>query len=230
MLTIGGVSDTFSVTTEAAPVASTVYIANVTSNSTVLTLDVTTGVTTLVGSSGVTLTDLAFFEGRLLGNSFSQLFEINTTTGAATLIGTINAGSVNSLVSANGILYGATTGIGQFITINPTTGAGTVISSLGSGVASSGDMVFDGTNLLATVKVSGSSIDRLASINPSTGAITIIGSTGFVNVFGLAFSGGQLIGITSTGQVISINATTGVGTLIIVSAGASGTGGRCRDA
>ena len=47
-----------------------------------------------------------------------------------------------------------------------------------------------------------------------TGAVTQIGSTGYPKLFGVAFANGQVFGFThdGTGDVVTINPMTGVGT------------------
>ena len=55
------------------------------------TVDVATGVATVIGSTGVALTDIAFAPtGELYGISFTDLYKINPNTGAAKLIGVHN--------------------------------------------------------------------------------------------------------------------------------------------
>ena len=97
-------------------------------------VDVATGNATLVGNSGAALTDIAFDpNGNLFGISFSSLYSINTSTGAASLIGSGFPASMNALTfSSTGTLYGAATGSNGFYTINPTTGAATLVGNIGS--------------------------------------------------------------------------------------------------
>jgi hypothetical protein len=55
----------------------------------------------------------------------------------------------------------------------------------------------------------------LVKLDIPTGAVTMIGPTGFPKLFGVAFAGGQVFGFThdGTGDVITIDPTSGVGTL-----------------
>jgi hypothetical protein len=98
----------------------------------------------------------------------------------------------------------------------------TPIASLGSNMAVSGDLVAvaDGTMYATAYRLSdgtnqGTQANNLlVKVNPATGAVTSIGSTGYPKLFGVAFAMGQVFGFThdGTGDVITINPTTGVGT------------------
>ena len=56
----------------------------------------------------------------------------------------------------------------------------------------------------------------LAKISLSTGAVTQIGPTGSPKLFGVSYAGGQVVGFThdGTGHVVTINTTTGAGSLL----------------
>lgn len=109
------------------------------SNGNLFTIDKTTALAAQVGSSthSVTWLNIAFDgSGNLFladapggRNTNSNLYGINTTTGAATLLGAIGTGAnlfnVDALLWHNGALYGFTDGTHKIITINTTTGAGT---------------------------------------------------------------------------------------------------------
>jgi len=99
----------------------------------------------------------------------------------------------------------------------------TPVASLGSGMAVSGDLVAvaDGTMYATAYRLSDASNtgtqlkNLLVKVNPATAAVTTMGSTGYPKLFGVAFAMGQVFGFThdGTGEVITINPTTGVGTL-----------------
>jgi Divergent InlB B-repeat domain len=98
-------------------------------------VDPTTGATTYIGS-----TDLPPGGGQGLSsncpvlyatsqsNSDATLFVINTTTGRSTGIGDTGVGTIDALVCANGILYGATLS-GDLYTLNTTTGQATFVAN-----------------------------------------------------------------------------------------------------
>jgi hypothetical protein len=167
------------------------------------TVDVATGAVTVIGNTGVVLTDIAFDpNGKLFGISFSNLYTINTTTAAATLIGPLGTSAANALVfGSNGTLYAA--GGTSLFTVNPTTGASTNLGN--TGFASAGDLAFNGGNLyLASgglVKID------LANVSNSQ----LVGPFGFSNVFGLATGdNGTLYGVAGT-QIFTVDRATGAG-------------------
>lgn len=188
------------------------YVTDLTTN--LYTVDPATGSAGLVGPTGMaSITDIAFHGPTLYGVTFSQLVRLNPDTGAAVVIGPAFNYSTNGLaVSEEGTIYAGTTG-GQLITINPGTGAATLVGSFGGGMTSSGDLVFDDHGVLYGALNHGSGV-VLAKINRSTGAATIIGPTGFSTVYGLAIHCCRFFGGTSSGELLSLNAATGQGTVI----------------
>jgi hypothetical protein len=178
------------------------------SDGTLGTVDVATGVATVIGQMPQVMTDIAFDpSGNLWGITFGQLFQINPTTAAVTLVGNLGT-SLNSLVfAADGTLYAANNAL---FSVNTSTGAATLIGS-GGGYNSSGDLAFVGGNLY----LSSAGGDNLFRLNTTTGAGTLVGAIGFGSVFGLATDNNiDLYGITGT-NVISINSSTGAGTLLV---------------
>lgn len=173
------------------------------------TLDVTNGSVTAKGNAGTILTDIAFDpSGALFGINFDSLYRVNTSTGAATLVGSLGAvsGNLNALVFAtDGTLYGASN---QLYKINPTTGVAADIGPLGFTAA--GDLAFLNGLLYLTTTT-----NSLVTINPATGAGTPVGPLGVSDMFGLAAPGnGGLYGVAST-NVYSVNAATGGATLLL---------------
>jgi PEP-CTERM motif len=146
-------------------------------------VDVATGGTTLVGSTLVgstlqALTDIAFSPtGVLYGITFSNLYTVNQSTGALTLIGSLGT-SGNSLVfGADGTLYMASS---RLHTVNTSTGTATAIGS-GIGFSSAGDLAFVGSKLF----MAGSG-NQLVDIDLTTGSGTSVGNMGVSSMFGLA--------------------------------------------
>jgi hypothetical protein len=174
------------------------------------TVDVATGVGTVIGNmGGDVMTDIAFDpSGNLWGISFSNIYTINKTTGAATLVGSHGISGGNALVfGADGTLYAA--GASNFLfRINTTTGVGTTIGLMGS-FASAGDLAFNGGSLfLATTS------NALLNVNPTTGAGSVVGNMGISNVFGLATAdNGLLYAVSGTG-VFTVNTGTAVPTFV----------------
>ncbi len=190
------------------------------SSGNLFTVDIATGAGTLIGNTGIAMTDIAFnATGNLYGITFSRLYSINPTTGGATLIGTVtNAGpSLNSLVfDSSGTLWAASSN--NLIKINTSTAAGTVVAT--GSYHSAGDLAFDsGGNLLLTQDTG-----RLAKIDQTTGAITDIGGLEFNDFYGFGRdSAGDMYGVRSTNGIYSINTSTGQA-LFLRSISASGIG------
>lgn len=189
----------------------------------------------LSGLGTASLTDLAIDKtGNMVGITLSKLFSIDSSTGATTLVKALSGqaqgetslsyipadlndpNSADILVAANDQ--------GDVYQIDPGTGSAALLGSYGSGaggkIVSSGDIFgVRGLGIYATVNVGSASSDFLATIDPTTWAATPIGTTGtgFKNIFGLGFWAGTIYGFVDdktnhTGAIISIDATTGVGT------------------
>lgn len=183
-------------------------------------IDVRTGATTLVGNTGTLMFDIAFSaSGQLFGIDGTSLYSINSTTASATRIGSSGSTSnINSLVfGSDGSLYGASNGLYKF---NTSTGAGSQIgANFSGGTSSSGDLAFVAGQLyLSTL---GASFDRLTKLNTSTGLNTDVGSIGFASVFGMASPNGADLYGFSDNRVLSINSTTGAGSLLSTASGLS---------
>ncbi len=182
------------------------------------------------------MTDIAIDkDDEMFGCSLSKIFSIDETTGTATYIADFSG--VSNLTSLSFVpmsdlpdsaerLVAATSG-GDVYEISKTTGAATLLGNYGMNgqaqIASSGDIVsVRGFGTLATVNASTdfSDDDFLAWIDPVTWQATLIGtaSTGFDRIFGIGFWGGTVYGFVDggvdTGAFITIDTTTGVGTLV----------------
>jgi hypothetical protein len=115
--------------------------------------------------NALTFSSAGILYGAATGNT--GFFTINTTTGAATLVGNIGSNSAGDLAFHNGILY-LSSGTGNLVSINVGTGAGTIIGSLGPaggafGLANGDDNVLyavNGTNIF--------------SVNTATGLGTLV--------------------------------------------------------
>jgi hypothetical protein len=171
--------------------------------------------------------DIAEYGGKMYGlDSSSNLYSINTSTGASTEIGATGQGFNALTFNSSGVLYAAGQGTSKIYTINTSTGAATAVAGETNATAdnSAGDIEFIGSTLYMTTQVSGNSI--LDTVNLATGVLTKVGSTdlGFTNVYGLTYIYGVLWGFTDndgSSEVIRINTTTGVGTAVV---GYGGTG------
>jgi hypothetical protein len=173
------------------------------------TVDVQTGTVTIIGNmSNTIMVDIAFSPmGDLYGIGNGLLYAIDPTTAQIYPLG--NTGGGNSLTFyTDGTLYSASNALYK---INRYNGASTLIGSGGASYASSGDMAFIGPNLYLSSAVGS---DTLVRLNPADGHATVVGPIGFGAVYGLAYDGTTLYGVTGT-KIIKINPTTGQGTLVL---------------
>jgi WD40 repeat protein len=180
------------------------------------------GSATQRGTMSANMFDLAYSpNGVLFGVSSTadgnDLYRIDPNTASATLVGSLGLSNEygNSLdFDQNGMLYMATMPTsGNLYTVNTTTGATTLAGPTGQ--RSSGDLAFapDGT-LFVSLNTPNSSEDELATLDAATGIATVLGSIGFEQVFGMDFVSDRLTGLTRNGELISINTTSGLGTLV----------------
>jgi hypothetical protein len=116
-----------------------------------------------------------------------QLYQINPSTGAATLVGTIGFNSVFALGFSNsGILYGISNTSAQLLTINLVSGSGSLVAPVA--LTSAFDLAFRPEDNVMFVADSGT--NALYTMNPGTGTSSLVGPYGGTpNVVGLAFLG-----------------------------------------
>ena len=190
-----------------------------TSSGQVQNVDVATGATSAYSSSNVVFGDIALSDtNNLFGVSFpaSELYSIAPGAGGATLIGSLGA-FVNGLGFDNtNTLYG--TGGAGFYRINTTTGAASQIGANITNFSSAGDLAFSnatGKFFALSVNPTNTTLFSIAT----DGTAAQIGSVGFSDVYGLAFENGSLYGYTATGQQLTINPSSGVGTFSLNVAG-----------
>jgi len=167
-----------------------------------------------IATSNLDFSDIALSNsGQLFGITFGNLYKIEPNLGSVSLVGNFGLGSfvnLNALEFANNTLYAAD--FSKLYTIDISTGAATLVANLGSDFDSSGDLVFDATNNRFLATSLDTTSDSLFSVS-LTGQATKIGDIGFTDVFGLSFENGNFIGFTEDRKRITINSTTGAGTL-----------------
>ncbi len=173
---------------------------------------------TVIGNMGAVMTDIAFDPyGNLFGITFTGLYSIDSTNANATYIGNHSISGGNALVfGPDGTLYGAGSNTISLFSIDTTTGSGSVLGTIG--YFSAGDLAFKSGSFYLAADTSGN--DTLVKINQSTYAGTAVGRIGHDNVYGLSTGDdGNLYGLSGT-NVLSIDNSTGVGTIIGNYAGA----------
>jgi hypothetical protein len=168
-------------------------------------------------TSGHSLTNIALdSKGNLFGVSLQFLYSVDPLTGAATRVGPV-AGNPNALgFGPDGTLYTLAehdaAGSNGVFSVDPTTGDETFLADLPFGYVASGDLAVVGRTLYATV--AGGSEDELATIDLDTLEGTVLGPIGFGCVWGLAAYGGTLFGFTCNGDIIQIDSSSAIGTLV----------------
>ncbi|MFN7934549.1 MAG: PEP-CTERM sorting domain-containing protein [Bryobacteraceae bacterium] len=179
-------------------------------------LDLGTGNTTSIGSftdSGIRGLALAP-DGTLYAGTQVAFYSVNTTTAATTLIGNPLAVLEDMDFDGNNLLASNTALI---YNINTTTGSETII---GSGINNFfGFAVIDSTTAYVTYRdINGDT--NLGILNHSTSIITPIGALGAALgagniIYGLDIaSDGNLYGVSIGGEVLRLDTTTGLATLI----------------
>ncbi len=170
---------------------------------------------------GDQITDIAVTpNGNLYGISFTSLYSISKSTGKATFIASVPGSGNNGLTFlADGSLLAADSS-GDVKKISPQSGAVSAVGNFGNGLSSSGDMVAvaDGTMYGVSTTSSGggdaSTNNILMRVDTATGTATVVGPIGFGDVWGLAYVKAQVIGFTTSGQILKIDPQTGKGTLL----------------
>lgn len=179
------------------------------------TVDVGTGAVTIVGNmSNIFMLDIAFSpSGDLYGIGNGQLIAIDPTNAQVYPRGTTIG--FNSLTFyTDGTLYSAGNSLYK---INRYNGSFTLIGNGGAPYASSGDIAFVGPTLYLS-SAGGIGGDTLMRLTPADGHATVVGPIGFSSVWGLAYDGSTLYGVSGT-KIISINPANGQGTLVLDYAG-----------
>lgn len=158
------------------------------SNSNIWIIDHATGDMTLVGDSGSSegLHGLAYddSEGTMYACGATNLFTINMTTGAATIVGSFGiSGSVMIGIACDGYgnMYGEDLHTDSLYSINPKTGSAALIGLFGLDLNYGQDMAFDkesGICYLSAFTVHEGNEGALYTCNLTSGATTKIGTFG----------------------------------------------------
>ncbi len=146
--------------------------------------------------------------GTAYGITNSSLHALNVITGDETWIGLSGVHDLTALAfdstgrlfagSASGYLYQLDVGTGAASPVPLTSALGAFSGDLAAAV--------DGT-MYATVTSPDS--DVLVSLDVETGAVNILGPTGYPQVYGLAFRGETLYGVTYGGALLTLDRRTG---------------------
>jgi len=165
------------------------------------------------------MTDLAVTpDGNVYTISRTSLYKVDTNTGAATqLFAGIASSNVALTFRDDGTLVAADQA-GAVRIIDPSSGNVTELGTYGTGYDTAGDLVAiaDGTMYGVSTKAPslGSNTNILIKVNTATAKATSVGKIGYTGVYGVAYAGGRVLAFTSTGQIIRIDPSTGIGTLV----------------
>jgi hypothetical protein len=195
------------------------------------TVDPATGVATLVGditdSNGpIGITGLAFNpnNGVLYGvtgnnspNDLRSLVTIDTSTGQATLIGSLGGAPATDIsFDSSGVLYGWLGGsVNKLATISLSTGAATVVGppGPGAGATQGGALSFNPPGTLYLCREDDSTGDsQLSTVDQSTGQLTsgptLSGVVAFTKMNAMAFN--------ASGSLYSVNTDVGLSQLVTI--------------
>lgn len=140
------------------------------------------------------------------------IYAIDPGTAMATLLDRVPGHTaVGSTVGPDGTVWAISTGSsGLLYTVDP---ASLDVTDIGNtGFPNEGQPAFDTNGNLYTFRV-GQPSDILYQLDPATADATAIGDVGF-RVFAAAFCGDTLYGFTPDHNVITIDTSTGMGTVI----------------
>jgi hypothetical protein len=165
-----------------------------------ISIDLTTGAGTLIGSTSSQIPDISFSSSGVLygwvefGVAFDQLATIDLTTGAVTAFAPSTGTSNTGLAFApNGTLYLKPGG--SLYTLDPTTGVSTFVTSLSTNPQNL--LAFDSTGTMFS-GIRNSGTFTLVTIDPTTGTVTSIGSNGAGSISAIAF---QPLAIPEPGSI-----------------------------
>jgi hypothetical protein len=170
------------------------------------------------------ITDIAIDKsGLMIGISFGAVYRIDTNTAAATLLSDDLQGNFNGLSfvpadqlgqTGDDVLVATRNSDGVVFRVDPQTGAASPIGDM-AGFASSGDLV--SVAMLGTLQTAdnGFDADRLVRLAPQSFQAQPIGSTiGFSDIWGIAYWKDRVFGFTKYGEFVTIDPSTGQGTLV----------------
>ncbi len=185
------------------------------------TVDLATGTYTPIATTAVQLNALTFApNGTLYGvDSNNNLYQVNITNGALSLIGPTNAffGLTGLAARSDGGLFATdsfSSGLGGAeYRLDPTSGMASKLgqSGLSGSFVVDGGLAFGPGDNLYMDYGDFASNNALYTVNQTTGVATKVGNTGF-DVNALVFSGGQAYGFDFFGEIYRINSSTGAAT------------------
>ncbi|MCC5644044.1 hypothetical protein LC607_14015 [Nostoc sp. CHAB 5824] len=205
-----------------------IYVQDCVSNelSKLYTLDLVTGKATFIGEIVTEVSDIAFVGSQLYGldqdGDKTRLVKIDLNSGDATVIGDIGFATSGLAYNRQRHTLYATTAK-QLIAINLETGKGTPVVTVTDENYNCGEVAFDADGKAYITLIGYDKKKLLASSNLDTGEVKTIGDIGFADLASMEFIGNILYGVTGNffnlgkdGQLIRIDTTTGIGTLVAI--------------
>jgi hypothetical protein len=176
------------------------------------TIDLDTGVFTVLGNSGQTLAGMAVADGSLFASSYhttGQLFQVNAANGSLALVGNTLGLTIDDFGSTTAGLFAVSTNADLY-SINSTNGAASFIGATGLGFGSWRSL---STNSDTLYFANGA---NLYTLNTSTGAASLVGNMGGSQFGAMVQEGGKLYAGRDAGgslAVATLNSTTGLATI-----------------
>ncbi len=157
-------------------------------------------------------TDIA---GTLYGISPHDLHRFDADAGEwnrMAEIGTLSAGVNGFAIDSTGRSYA--TGGNDLFFVDLETGETEHVGEMGGGFISAGDCVVDKNDVLFMTSDHRSDQNVLVRVDAATADSEAIGPIGFRGVYGLTAAWGFMFGVTSSGEVLEIDPSTGRGRLL----------------
>jgi len=173
------------------PSSGTIYLTSATTD-TLYTLDVGTGIPTVIGGYGTTSVVMHGLEwdstqNTLWGGSGGNLWHINPANGFASLVGLSGLSAFMNLgyVPGADVLYGTNNGTDNLYQVNRNTGTVTLVGPLMGGATNPSALAYDTDN--SVLYMLDANNDSLYTVDPATGAATLVGPHGPSDLLGLVY-------------------------------------------
>lgn len=193
-----------------------VYLNNGLGRSQFGTMDLATGVFSLIGNTTTTYSAMTRLPGGPLYavDNTSRLLLLNTATGGInSVVGTMGSGIEGAVLSSAGTMYAFNAS--NLYTVNTSNASVTLVGAFGlSGALYSAS--FDKNTMYLQESSFAGAKSKLYTVNTSTGLATQVGTgnTGF-EITTTDFENSTLYGFTTGSQVVTINTSTGAGILLL---------------
>jgi hypothetical protein len=178
------------------------------------TMDLQSGSFTAIGPASATYEDMTRLPGGDLYavDSSDRLLILDQSTGAiSSVIGTMGNSIEGAKFDGSGTLFGYNKT--DLYTVNPSNANVTLVGAFGISTGTYYDAAFNGNTMYLEETNGTGGTSNLYTVNTSTGAATLVGNIGS-EIYALDFENGTLYGFTASGQNVSIDTSTGVGTFV----------------